>query len=93
MIFELLKKKQIGGTDVYDSFGLVSVLNNSAESFKSILIDTQPENSYWQNVLKNLRKNKKQTCDNFYFKIYVPPKLLEADKESLKNIEDVLKKL
>jgi hypothetical protein len=92
MIFEVMKKKSIEDTYAYDPLGLAIVYTASPESFKSILIDTNPCKSYWEIILKNLKKTEVKN-ENIYLKTYVPTSIKYSDENDLEDISNKLKKL
>lgn len=91
MIFELYHRKSILGHPINDAYGLVSVIASSGESFKAILIDVQPEESYWEKIFHDLKENKCINCDELYLKIYIPENVLRTNITVLNNIIEGLK--
>ena len=92
MIFEVMRKKPIEDTYAYDPLGLAIVDSVAPGSFKSILIDTNPCGSYWEQVFKNLKKAEMKNED-IYLKIYVPTQIKYSNEETLKGIFNQLSKL
>ena len=86
MIFEIYRKKQISGFSVYDPYGLVSVIAPSEESFKSILIDSQPEGDYWDKTVVYLKENTCKRVDDFYLKIENPKEISRTTNGTLYDL-------
>lgn len=86
MIFEMWYQKQIDGVSVHDSYGLVSVFAHSKDSFKSILIDSQPEDDFWDKMVVDLRDKTSKRVDNFYLKIFIPKEISRTDEHTLNNL-------
>lgn len=93
MIFEIWRKKQIRGSFVHDSYGLVSVYSCSEDSFKSILIDSIPEADYWDEMVIELKEKISKHVDDLYLKVYIPKNIIRTDKDTLNNLLTGLKQL
>lgn len=93
MIFEIWRKKQIRGSFVHDSYGLVSVYSCSEDSFKSILIDSSPEADYWDEMVIDLKEKISKHVDDLYLKVYIPKDIIRTDKDTLNNLLTGLKQL
>ena len=86
MIFEIWRQKQIAGHSFHDPYGLVSVFAHPKGSFKSILINSQPEDDYWNEMIVDLKDNNCKRVDDFYLKIYIPEDISRTDEDTLNNL-------
>lgn len=86
MILEIYKQTQIRGHLVHDSYGLVSVVAYSGETFKSILIDPEPEYDYWEKMTVYLGKNTCESVDDLYLKVYIPEDILQTNEDTLNGL-------
>lgn len=93
MIFELFRKKHLDDTYVYDPEGLTVVCRRSPESFTSILIDTYPRDSQWQETIKELKNTKSIKPNDLYLKVYIPTIVKHSTDESLTQILEGLKRI